>query len=214
MFKKTLAISFLLFNFSNASGIPTTDALNIAESIAQHNETLQQWATQIRAMEKQYNAISKMNSWKDVLDSQYFWDFFPKEAEEIVSGKVSLEDVLNKINKAIENDETFKEFKKEELDRVATRSERAKENYNAASERAEEIKRIIDKQGENIDLKDSIDYGNLLQGKLALMVNELTRIQSENQIYDADLKEREKIEEERYNKFKDASKGVTIYKIN
>lgn len=214
MFKKTLAISFLLFNFSNASGIPTTDALNIAESIAQHNETLQQWATQIRAMEKQYNAISKMNSWEDVLDSQYFWDFFPKEAEEIISGKVSLEDVLNKINKAIENDETFKEFKKEELDRVATRSERAKENYNAASERAEEIKRIIDKQGENFELKDSIDYGNLLQGKLALMVNELTRIQSENQLYDADLKEREKIEEERYNKFKDASKGVTIYKIN
>lgn len=218
MFKKvkvaamTLALIYGVSSTANA-GIPTIDPSAIASELANHLETIKQWEEQFNAMKKQYDAISGINSWQDFINSEFFWDFFPKEAQDILNGNASTDEIMDKINKSIATDSDFENFKKKELNRLANQTESAKKNYEASMKRGKEIEEFMQGASRNEDLKSSMDFSNAISGKIAMLLNELSRMQAEAQVYEADDKETRKVEDERAKKAMDMSNGIKVYPI-
>lgn len=217
--KNKILSAFLAFSLLSggntvlAKGIPTHDYLGYIEDIAQHKETLQQWANQIREMEKHYKAISGINSWEDLLNSKYFWDFFPEEAEDLLSEEVPTEEIEKRINDAIKDNDSFEEFKNREVNKIAQRQARAKENYDKAIERTERLNDLIETANENETIKQTLDYNNAMQGEIAQLINEMTRLISEMQVYESANNEQDKIEKERADKAVDMSGGAKVYPL-
>ncbi|MFQ0972234.1 type IV secretion system protein [Gilliamella sp. BG6] len=196
---KTILISITLVIASNqaiASGIPTVDAANIANTIAENLKTIAEMQKQLDALNSQIKQAKQFSeetknrlegNWKlsDVINNDQFLNSLPKDAKDILTDGMTITGLRDKYGLKTDNEEEQKRF-----DNLMALRERTEHNYNNTVNRLKSLKQIKELNDSANTPAQKADVAN----KLALLQLEFAQEQMALQQAESQFKAQQAIE--------------------
>jgi type IV secretion system protein VirB5 len=196
---KSILISIALVIASNqvsASGIPTADAANIANTIAENLKIIAEMQKQLEALDSQIEQTKRFSketknrlegNWKlsDVINNDQFLNSLPKDAKDILTNGMTITGLRDKYGLKTENEEEQKRF-----DNLMAFRERTERNYNNTINRLNSLKKIKELNDIANTPAQKADVAN----KLALLQLEFAQEQMALQQAESQFKAQQAIE--------------------